>query len=217
MLNDRKNYYKTYYDVNKEKLTDKNKTYYENNKEIIKKRTAIYQKNNIEKTRLYKTKHKNKVKEKARRFIYLYKTLFGRCSCCGYNKNITCLDFHHLRDKKNSISKMVLQGYSIKLIKEEIKKCKLLCANCHRKTHTKKLYCNNKKSKMIYQFKLNKKCNNCGNSDPVCLEYHHVDKKNFQISNASRDKHITESDILNELNLCILLCSNCHREHHNNN
>jgi len=30
---------------------------------------------------------------------------------------------------------MVSEAYSIKKIKEEIKKCNIFCANCHRKKH----------------------------------------------------------------------------------
>ena len=59
------------------------------------------------------------------------------CSRCG-EEHVATLDFHHHSDKKElGISKMVAEGYSIERIKRELQKCKVLCANCHRKVHFK--------------------------------------------------------------------------------
>lgn len=66
--------------------------------------------------------------------LYDYKTKIG-CSKCGYNNFGGALDFHHLdpatkerpikaRDWKNHEKR--------KLISDELKKCILLCSNCHR-------------------------------------------------------------------------------------
>lgn len=59
----------------------------------------------------------------------------GCCVRCGYNKCIDALDFHHLKDKKFNISK---DGHtrSWEKTKEELDKCILLCANCHREEHS---------------------------------------------------------------------------------
>jgi hypothetical protein len=53
------------------------------------------------------------------------------CIDCGINNHII-LDFDHLRDKKYNISRMVHDGFSWKAIEKEIKKCQIVCANCHR-------------------------------------------------------------------------------------
>jgi hypothetical protein len=58
------------------------------------------------------------------------------CACCGYNKDACALDFDHLDpDKKNAgVGRMMTHSFS--KILEEIEKCQILCANCHRiKTH----------------------------------------------------------------------------------
>ncbi|MCK9429037.1 MAG: hypothetical protein M0R17_03375 [Candidatus Omnitrophica bacterium] len=49
---------------------------------------------------------------------------------CG-EKDIRCLEFHHLRDKKYVISHML--NMSLDTIKKEISKCKIMCSNCHKK------------------------------------------------------------------------------------
>ena len=48
-------------------------------------------------------------------------------------KHSACIDFHHTRGKDLIVSKM--WSYSLERVKQEIDKCILLCANCHRKEH----------------------------------------------------------------------------------
>jgi hypothetical protein len=62
--------------------------------------------------------------------------LGGKCSICGYNKCFKALDFHHTEDnKEGTIAIMISQGNSLIKISKEVKKCVLLCANCHREKH----------------------------------------------------------------------------------
>ena len=59
----------------------------------------------------------------------------GRCQKCGYNKNLAALDFHH---QDPSQKEFTWNSVSVKpwdKIIEEMKKCVLLCANCHREEH----------------------------------------------------------------------------------
>ena len=52
------------------------------------------------------------------------------CLVCG-ETNPLALEFDHKFSKKDSISEMCRKGNSKKLIKEEIKKCRVLCSSCH--------------------------------------------------------------------------------------
>ena len=54
------------------------------------------------------------------------------CADCGERHPAT-LQFHHLNseDKTFAIGKAVNRGFSLDRIKKEIKKCIVLCANCH--------------------------------------------------------------------------------------
>ena len=56
------------------------------------------------------------------------------CILCE-EKDIVCLDFHHLdpKIKDMSLSKACNSGWSNERILKEIKKCVILCSNCHRK------------------------------------------------------------------------------------
>lgn len=56
-------------------------------------------------------------------------------SCeCGED-DPRCLDYHHrnTNEKLYNVSDMVKSNHSRKKILEEIKKCDLICSNCHRK------------------------------------------------------------------------------------
>lgn len=61
----------------------------------------------------------------------------GKCEICGYDKNISALDFHHIdpEQKKLSLNSRTLANAKREDILEEADKCMLLCANCHREIH----------------------------------------------------------------------------------
>ena len=54
------------------------------------------------------------------------------CVVCN-ERDPVVLEFNHLRDKKENISRMWAQGFALASIKKEIEKCEVLCANCHRR------------------------------------------------------------------------------------
>jgi hypothetical protein len=60
-----------------------------------------------------------------------------KCSKCGFEGRPIQFDCHHVRgEKKFSISQARQKSMdSKKIFKEELEKCDLLCANCHRLEH----------------------------------------------------------------------------------
>jgi predicted HNH restriction endonuclease len=59
----------------------------------------------------------------------------GKCSKCGYNKFVEALEFHHINPEEKSLSLSTGKGYSFEKVKDELDKCILVCANCHREIH----------------------------------------------------------------------------------
>lgn len=60
--------------------------------------------------------------------------LGGKCQRCGYDKYIGALEFHHKDPTKKDMT-VAGSGKKWETIKEEVDKCMLLCANCHREVH----------------------------------------------------------------------------------
>lgn len=122
------------------------KQWYKNNRERVLKRQKQYRKSNLKKRAKYEKqyylKNQEKIKEynkqrsqKKRDWIVDYKLSRG-CSVCGYNKCASALEFHHNGDKEFNIGNHM--KLSLENIKIEVKKCIIICANCHRELHEKK-------------------------------------------------------------------------------
>jgi hypothetical protein len=58
-----------------------------------------------------------------------------RCNRCQHNYPAVCMDFHHVKSKTATIAALVSQGVTQRRIEDEMDKCVLLCANCHRLEH----------------------------------------------------------------------------------
>lgn len=102
---------------NKEKQALASKKHYEANKELIINRAKINNILAIERNKKYKE-------------LFLLK---NPCVDCGESDPVV-LEFDHVNGiKKKNISDMVKDGYSLKLIQEEMNKCEIRCANCHRR------------------------------------------------------------------------------------
>lgn len=79
------------------------------------------------------TLHKNnRKKDLKKKSIDLFG---GKCCICGYNKNYAALDFHHLNPDEKDPNMKNLFSFSWEKIIKELKKCILVCANCHREIH----------------------------------------------------------------------------------
>ena len=90
----------------------------------------------------FREKHKEQIKQKrlaVKRAIMDYIEDFkvsAGCAVCGENYPFA-LDFHHLdpSEKEAGLSTIQARGWRIERVQEEIDKCIVLCANCHRKLH----------------------------------------------------------------------------------
>ena len=107
----RKKYLKEYYKKNKAQAQE----YYLVNKDKFRNRNQIARKRNTQ-------------------FINEYKVQTG-CSKCGYNKHPCALDFHHIELKTKNVARLGKDAVSLDSLKEEMSKCIVLCANCHREEH----------------------------------------------------------------------------------
>jgi len=58
------------------------------------------------------------------------------CARCSED-DPACLDFHHIDEdeKEHQVTTMISYGYGQEKILDEMAKCAVICANCHRKEH----------------------------------------------------------------------------------
>jgi len=77
-------------------------------------------------------RHQEKYLSKRKEEIINLKKEIGGCCICGYDRCQSALEFHHVdpKEKKGAVSSL-----SGKALIKEIKKCVLLCSNCHREYH----------------------------------------------------------------------------------
>jgi hypothetical protein len=69
------------------------------------------------------------------RKIKILELMGGKCSLCGYNNNLTALEFHHVNSKEKEFVYTKLRKLKWETVVKELKKCILVCANCHREIH----------------------------------------------------------------------------------
>ena len=71
----------------------------------------------------------------------------------------------------------------------------------------------NEQNKKLRDYKASKGCAICGEKDPCCLDFHHLDpsEKDFGVCNG---KGLSWERILREIEKCVVLCSNCHKKLH---
>jgi hypothetical protein len=87
------------------------------------------------------TNRKKQVAERRRALKQRYSAYKAtlKCGQCGLSgeDNAWALEFHHRnrQEKTCTVSHLVTSGYGWERIMEEIDKCIVSCANCHRKEH----------------------------------------------------------------------------------
>lgn len=70
----------------------------------------------------------------------------------------------------------------------------------------------NRRYQEFLKLKESLSCIICGESDPACIDFHHLDEnqKEYQIS----DLVMSREKMVEELKKCVPICANCHRKIH---
>lgn len=127
----------------------------------------------------------------------------GKCISCNYNNYQGALEFHHLdpNEKEFHIASLKHNSFNNN-IKNELDKCILLCANCHREIHGNIIHYDNTTKTIIKNIKQeltwqpSQKISQSINLDEVLLKL----KNKISIKEISKDLNITKDYLLLLLN-----------------
>lgn len=66
-----------------------------------------------------------------------------------------------------------------------------------------------RRTRFLLEYLASHPCVDCGETDPIVLEFDHIGEKRFGISSGLRDR--SWQDVLDEIEACEVVCANCHR------
>src|ERR1041384_1855996 len=75
------------------------------------------------------------VKKNREKAAWAREQLGGKCKICGFDKYKSALAIHHLDPKEKDVAFRSMRSWSLDRIAKELRKCVLLCTNCHVALH----------------------------------------------------------------------------------
>jgi len=133
--------------------------------------------------------------ERARDYVLL-RLERSRCQDCG-ETHVVVLDLDHVRGEKSAeIARLAGEGAAPGRIEDEMEKCDVVCANCHRRRtegrrgswrerahggedFTESLKASVRRNLTLAHARLARGCADCGETDVRTLEFDHVAEKRF--------------------------------------
>lgn len=148
------------------------------------------------------------------------------CADCGLTIP-ECLEFDHVAEKTEDVSRLIGNGARVERLRAEIAFCEIVCACCHRRrTHRRQverasrhagsrdLDAGRTRNRVFVQAWASLLgCADCGERDPVVLDYDHVDAKREHVSTLARHG-VGLGRLFEEMLACEIRCANCHRRRH---
>ena len=139
---------------------------------------------------------------------------------CDYDESIAALEFHH-RDPRTKDFGIGAFFSSAQRLNTELEKCDLVCANCHRVRHerpSRKVSPSHELRRALKQQAMEwmgGACHGCRRRMlPSQSEFHHRDPHSKSFGLSAKGVIRPWPEIAAELEKCVLLCANCHREVH---
>lgn len=100
---------------------------------ICKTCMALYIREHYKRNKEYYINNSQTIAKRNAKWLADYKATL-KCTKCG-ESHVACLEFHHLDPSTKEFQISTSGGVSRERAMREIKKCIVLCANCHKKLH----------------------------------------------------------------------------------
>lgn len=143
----------------------------------------------------------------------------GKCTKCGYShyQGALCLPVREDLRKSKTYIKMGSLAGRLPLtdkVKSELAQRELLCMNCYRASLSNK---DNSVKASLCSAKGNT-CSICNKVyRPIAMDFHHVDGTGAPSKTLTIGSRTAKRDLpalTQEVSKCVLVCANCHCEHH---
>lgn len=127
------------------------------------------------------------------------------CTSCKIELSLT--DFNFKNKSKNIRQSQCRSCYNKRRrwIYQERDKDKILAEVAARKNANNQRY---------QQWKSTLSCKACGEDDPCCLDFHHLDPNQKDINVSQMVRTYSWDNIMAEVDKCIVVCKNCHCKIH---
>ena len=122
--------------------------------------------------------------------LRLIEAFGGECAICRYSKSKEVFDFHHL-DPGDKESLITAKCMSWVRVVAEVRKCVMLCANCHREVHAGVAIVPEDAPRFdesFLDYRYSKYCDDC----PICGERKPVSQKTCSRSCGARVRYKVE-------------------------
>lgn len=145
------------------------------------------------------------------------------CADCGEDE-ILVLEFdHHLGEKERGIANLLADAAKLERIERELKRCEVVCACCHRRRTCGRLgsfratgvapagwtAAQRRNQAFVLDHLRRSPCVDCGEADPVVLEFDHVGEKRAMVTRLAVWSSL--ETLRREIARCEVRCVNCHR------
>lgn len=166
----------------------------------------------------YRKKNKEKIKTYMRkrldeRIKFINSLKDKPCMDCGKNYHPECMELDHVSNNKfKNVSQLKLA--TMKKLIDEIQKCQLVCAICHRLRTISRIKSSTEKRTLKHRAMINDfksvPCVDCELSfPPAAMELDHV--RGIKSNCISNMRHHPRWKVLEELQKCEVVCACCHR------
>lgn len=144
------------------------------------------------------------------------------CANCGEDE-ILVLELDHLGEKTKAISALIADAAALDKVRSELERCEVVCVNCHRRRTARRSGAYrltgvpgaswDAQQRGNYQHVLEHlrrcACVDCGERDPVVLDFDHVGTKTANVSRLVKLASLQR--LRREIAACEVRCANCHR------